>query len=77
MVNWFRAANHSQTVLQFCGLSRLPDAERDKPKRQRFNHFLIGFLPINIAEGQKAEGERPFCVGIDMTAKFAVAPKKS
>tara|TARA_R110000787_G_scaffold144812_1_gene258655 strand:- start:248 stop:547 length:300 start_codon:yes stop_codon:yes gene_type:complete len=38
--------------LQRHGISRLPDVEGDKPKRQKFNRYPIGFFHINIAEVQ-------------------------
>jgi hypothetical protein len=35
----------------------LPDIEGDKPKRQRFKRYPIGFFHIDIAEVQTAEGK--------------------
>ena len=65
--------------LQRHGISRLPDIEGDKPKRQRFKRYPIGFFHIDIAEVQTAgpqatEGQRKLYlfVGIDRTSKFAV-----
>jgi hypothetical protein len=43
--------------LQRHGISRLPDIESDKPKRQRFKRYPIGFFHIDIAEVQTAEGK--------------------
>jgi hypothetical protein len=39
------------------GISRLPDIEGDKPKRQRFKRYPIGFFHMDIAEVQTAEGK--------------------
>src|SRR6056297_752431 len=58
--------------LQRHGISRLPDVAGDKPKRQKFKRYPIGFLHINIAEVQTAEGKLYLFVGIDRTSKFAV-----
>ncbi len=41
--------------LQRHGISRLPDVEGDKPKRQKFKRYPIGFFHIYIAEIQTAE----------------------
>ena len=59
--------------LQRHGISRLPDVDGDKPKRQKFKCYPIGFFHIDIAEVQTAEGKLYLFVGIDRTAKFAVA----
>jgi hypothetical protein len=58
--------------LQRRGISWLPDVEGDKPKRQKFKRYPIGFFHIDIAEVQTAEGKLYLFVGIDRTAKFAV-----
>ena len=50
-----RSALHR--CLQRHGISRLPDVEGDKPKRQRFKRYPIGFFHIDIAELQTAEGK--------------------
>ncbi len=44
----------------------------DKPQRQKFKRYPIGFFHIDIAEVQTAEGKLFHFVGIDRTAKFAV-----
>lgn len=49
-----RSALHR--CLQRHGISRLPDVEGGKPKRQTFKRYLIGFFHIDIAEVQIAEG---------------------
>jgi hypothetical protein len=66
-----RSALHR--CLQRHGISRLPDVEGDKPQRQKFKRYPIGFFHIDIAEVQTAEGKLFLFVGIDRTAKFAVA----
>src|SRR5690554_1726957 len=64
-----RSALHR--CLQRHGISRLPDVEGDKPKRQRFKRYPIGYFHIDIAEVQTAEGKLYLFVGIDRTSKFA------
>ena len=65
-----RSALHR--CLQRHGISRLPDIEGDKPRRQRFKRYPIGFFHIDIAEVQTAEGKLYLFVAIDRTSKFAV-----
>ncbi len=65
-----RSALHR--CLQRNGISRLPDVEGDKPKRQRFKRYPIGYFHIDIAEVQTVEGKLYLFVGIDRTSKFAV-----
>ena len=55
------------------GISRLPVVDGDKPKRQKFKRYPIGFFHVDIAEVQTAEGKPHLFVGIGRTAKFAVA----
>lgn len=43
----------------------------DKPKRQKFNRYPIGFFHVDIAEVQTAEGKLYLLVGIDRTSKFS------
>ena len=50
----------------------MPDIERDKPKRQRFKRYQIGFFHLDIAEVQTAKGKLYFFVAIDLTRKFAL-----
>ena len=66
-----RSALHR--CLQRHGISRLQDVEGDKPKRQRFKRYPIGFFHMDIAELQTAEGKLYLFVAIDRTSKFAVA----
>ncbi len=65
-----RSALHR--CLQRHGISRLPDLEGDKPKRQRFKRYPIGFFHLDIAEVQTGEGKLYLFVAIDRTSKFAV-----
>ena len=68
----------TRSALHWClqrhGISRLPDVEGDKPNRQRFKRYPIGFFHIDIAEVQTAEGKLYLFVGIDRTAKFPNHP---
>ena len=59
--------------LQRHGISRLPDMDGDKSKRQRFKRYPIGYFHIDIAEVRTAEGKLHLFVAIDRTSKFAVA----
>ncbi len=59
--------------LQRHGISRLPDIDGDKPRKQRFKQYPIGFFHIDIAELRTAEGKLYLFVAIDRTSKFAVA----
>ena len=66
-----RSALHR--CLQRHGISRLPDLEDDKPKKQRFANYPIGYFHIDIAEVQTEEGKLRLFVAIDRTSKFAFA----
>ena len=57
--------------LQRHGISRLPEIEGDKPAKQKFRRYPIGFFHIDIAEVRTAEGKLYLFVGIDRTSKFA------
>lgn len=59
--------------LQRHGISRLTEAEGDKPAKKKFKSYPIGFFHIDIAEVQTAEGKLYLFVGIDRTSKFAFA----
>ena len=50
-----RSALHR--CLQRHGISRLPDIEGDKPKRQKFKRYPTGFFHIDIAEVLTVEGK--------------------
>ena len=65
-----RSALHR--CLQRHCISRLPEIGGDKPKRQRFKRYPIGFFHMDIAEVQTAEGKLYLFVAIDRTSKFAV-----
>ena len=53
------------------GISRLPEIDGDKPKKQRFATYAIGYVHIDIAEVSTAEGKLRLFVAIDRTSKFA------
>src|SRR2546421_7752279 len=57
--------------LQRHGIGRLPDVEGDKPAKNKFKSYPIGFFHIDIAEVQTAEGKLYLFVAIDRTSKFA------
>jgi len=57
--------------LQRHGISRLPDVEGDKPDKQKFKAYPIGYFHIDIAEARTAEGRLYLLVAIDRTSKFA------
>jgi transposase InsO family protein len=59
--------------LQRHGISRLPEIEGDKPKRQKFKRYPVGYFHIDIAEVHTAEGRLYLFVAIDRTSKFAIA----
>ncbi len=59
--------------LQRHGISRLPDMDGDKPKRQKFKRYPIGYFHIDIAELRTADGKLFLFVAIDRTSKFTVA----
>ena len=43
----------------------------DKPAKQKFRRYPIGFFHIDIVEVRTAEGKLYLFVGIDRTSKFA------
>ncbi len=57
--------------LQRHGISRLPEIEGNKPARQKFKSYPIGYFHIDIAEVRTAEGKLYLLVAIDRTSKFA------
>ena len=67
-----RSALHR--CLQRHGISRLPEVEGDKPKRQRFKRYPIGFFHIDIAEVQTAEGKLYLFAGIDRYRRRSPSP---
>jgi hypothetical protein len=61
--------------LQRHGISRLPQIEGDKPKRQKFKRFPIGFFHIDIVEVQTVDGKLYLFVSIDRTSKLAITQR--
>ena len=65
----------SRSALHRCllrhGISRLPSLEADVPTRQQFKPYPIGFVHIDFAEVQTAEGKLHLFVAIDRTSKVA------
>ena len=59
--------------LQRHGLSRLPDIDGDKPRRQHFKPYPIGYFHIDIAEVRTEEGKLHLFVAVDRTSKLAFA----
>ena len=53
------------------GISRLPEMEGTKPRRQKFERYPIGYFHIDLAEVRTAEGKLYLFVAIDRTSKFA------
>jgi transposase-like protein len=51
----------------------LPEVDGDKPKRQKFATYPIGYFHIDIAEVQTEEGKLYMFVAVDRTSKFAYA----
>lgn len=58
--------------LQRHGIARQPDIEGDKPKRQRFKRYPIGFFDVDIAKVQTADDKLYLLVFINRTSMFAV-----
>lgn len=56
--------------LQQHGISRLPNVEGDKVRKQ-LKQYLIGYFHIDIAEVQTAQGKLYLFVAIDRTSTFA------
>ena len=59
--------------LQRHGISRLPEVEGDKSKKQKFATYPIGYFHIDIAEVQPEDGKLYMFVAVDRTSKFAYA----
>jgi transposase InsO family protein len=53
------------------GISRLPEVDGDRPEKQKFKRYPIGYFHIDIAEVHTAEGKLYLYVAIDRTSKFA------
>jgi transposase InsO family protein len=52
-------------------ISRLPEVGGDKPAKQRFKRYPIGYFHLDLAEVRTAEGRLNLFVAIDRTSKFA------
>ncbi|PHK93383.1 IS481 family transposase [Pseudoroseomonas rhizosphaerae] len=67
-------AHLTRSTLHRClerhGISRLPQVGGDKPPKQRFVTYPIGYFHINLAEVSTAEGKLRLFVAIDRTSKF-------
>lgn len=59
--------------LQRHGISRLPDADGDKPAKKAFKPYPIGFFHLDLAELRTGEGKLHLFIAIDRTSKFAFA----
>ena len=55
------------------GISRLPEVAGDKPAKQPFKRYPIGYFHIDIAEVRTEEGKLYLFVAVDRTSKFAFA----
>jgi transposase-like protein len=55
------------------GISRLPEIAGEKPARQPFKAYPIGYFHIDIAEVRTEEGKQHLFVAVDRTSKFAFA----
>ena len=53
------------------GISRLPEVAGDKPAKQPFKRYPIGYFHIDIAEVRTEEGKLYLFVAVDRTSKFA------
>jgi transposase InsO family protein len=63
--------------LQQRAISRLPEVGGDKPVKQRFKRYPIGYFHIDLAEVRTAEGKLNLFVALDRTSKLAfVRPEK-
>ena len=56
--------------LQRHGISRLPDVDGDKPEKQKFRTYPIGYFHIDIAGVRTEQGKLHLFVAIDRTSKF-------
>jgi hypothetical protein len=66
-----RSALHR--CLQRHGISRLPEIAGDKPAKQPFKRYPIGFFHIDIAEVRTEAGKLHLFVAVDRTSKYAFA----
>jgi hypothetical protein len=66
-----RSALHR--CLQRHGISRLPDMAGEKPGKEKFKAYPIGYFHLDIAEVRTEEGKLCLFVAIDRACKFAYA----
>jgi hypothetical protein len=59
--------------LQRHGISRLPEVAGDKPAKQPFKAYPIGYFDIDLAEVRTEEGKLYLFVAVDRTSKYAFA----
>jgi hypothetical protein len=59
--------------LQRHGISCLPEVVGDKPAKQPFKAYPIGYFHIDIAEARTEAGKLYLFVAIDRTSKYAFA----
>ena len=59
--------------LQRHGISRLPEVAGDKPAKQPFKRYPIGYFHIDIAKVRTAEGELYLFVAVDRISKLEAA----
>ena len=52
------------------GISRLPEVEGNKPAKEKFHHYPVGFFHLDIAELRRAEGKLYLFVALDRTSRF-------
>ena len=60
-------------LFQRHGISRLPEAEGEKPAKKTFKKYPIGYFHIDIANVRTEEGKLYLFVAIDRTSKFVYA----
>jgi transposase InsO family protein len=60
-------------LLQRHGISRLPELGGDKPGKQAFKSYPVGFFHMDIAEVRTEQGKLYLFVAVDRTSKYAFA----
>ena len=60
--------------LQRHGISRLAQIEGDKPVKNKFKRYRIGYVHIDIAQVHTAQGRLYLFVAIDRVSRFAFVP---
>ena len=53
------------------GVSRLPEVTGDRPRKQRFASYPVGYFHIDLAEVQTGEGKLRLFVAVDRTSRLA------